>query len=33
MAIITLWNGTEEQCVTTSSSIALSTQIAMDHNI
>lgn len=33
MAIITLWNGTEEQCGTTSSSIALATQIAMDHNI
>ena len=33
MAIITLWNGTEEQCGTTSSAIALATQIAMDHNI
>lgn len=33
MAIITLWNGTEEQCGTTSSSIALATQIAIDHNV
>ena len=33
MAIVTFWNNTEEQCGTTSSSIALATQVAIEHNI
>lgn len=33
MAIVTFWNCTEEQCGTTSSSIALATQVATEHNI
>lgn len=33
MAIVTFWNGTNEQCGTTSSSIALATQVAIEHNI
>ena len=32
MSIITFWNGTKEQCGSTSSSIAFATQMAMDHN-
>jgi len=33
MAIITFWNGTEEQCGTTSSAVAFATQVAIEHNI
>lgn len=33
MAVVTFWNNTEEQCGTTSSSIALATQVAVGHNI
>lgn len=33
MAIVTFWNGTNEQCGTTSSAIALATQVAIEHNI
>lgn len=33
MAIVTFWNCTEEQCGTTSSSIALATHVATEHNI
>lgn len=33
MAVVTFWNNTEEQCGTTSSSIALATQVAVEHNI
>lgn len=33
MAIVTFWNSTEEQCGTTSGSIALATQVAIEHNI
>lgn len=33
MAIVTFWNTTDEQCGTTSSSIALATQVAIEHNI
>ena len=33
MAIVTFWNNTEEQCGTTSSSIALATYVASEHNV
>ena len=33
MAIVTFWNDTGEQCGTTSSSIALATQVAYEHNM
>ena len=33
MAIITVWNGTKEQCGNTLTSVALATQTAIDHNI
>ena len=33
MSIVTFWNGTDEQCGTTSSCIAYATQIAIQHNI
>lgn len=33
MSIVTFWNGTKTQCGTTSSAIALATQIAIDHNM
>ena len=33
MAIITVWNGTKEQCGNTLTSVALATQMAIDHNI
>ncbi len=33
MAIVTFWNGSEEQCGTTSGAVALATQVAIDHNI
>lgn len=33
MAIVTFWNGTNEQCGTTSSAIAFATQVAIEHNI
>ena len=33
MAIVTFWNGTNEQCGTTSGAIALATQVAIEHNI
>ena len=33
MAIVTFWNSTDEQCGTTSGSIALATQVAIEHNI
>ncbi len=33
MAIVTFWNGTNEQCGTTSSSIAFATQLAIEHNV
>ena len=33
MAIVTFWNSTKEQCGTTSSAVALATQVAIEHNI
>ena len=33
MAIVTFWNGTNQQCGSTSSSIAVATQMAIDHNM
>lgn len=33
MSIVTFWNGTKEQCGTTSSSLAFATQTAIEHNI
>lgn len=33
MAIVTFWNGTNEQCGTTSGAIAFATQVAIEHNI
>lgn len=33
MAIVTFWNSTEEHCGTTSSAIALATQVSIEHNI
>lgn len=33
MAIVTFWNNTEEHCGTTSSAVALATQVAIEHNI
>lgn len=33
MAIVTFWNGTNEQCGTTSSAIAFATQVAIEHNV
>ena len=33
MSIVTFWNGSEEQCGTTSGAVALATQVAIDHNI
>ena len=33
MSIVTFWNGTDEQCGTTSSSIAFATLTAIEHNI
>lgn len=33
MSIVTFWNGTSEQTGTTSSSIALATQMAIEHNM
>ena len=33
MSIVTFWNGTDEQCGTTSSSLAFATQTAIEHNM
>ena len=33
MSVVTFWNGTEEQCGSTSSSIAYATYLAIKHNI
>jgi len=33
MPIVTFWNGTKEHCGTTSSSVAFTTQLAMEHNM
>ena len=33
MPIISFWNGTNEQCGTTSASVAFATQLAIEHNI
>ncbi len=33
MSIVTFWNGTDEQCGTTSSSVAFATQTAIEHNM
>lgn len=33
MPIVTFWNGTKEQCGSTSSSLAVATQMAIDHNM
>ena len=33
MAVVTFWNITEEQCGTTSATVALATQVTIEHNI
>lgn len=33
MSVVTFWNGTDEQCGTTSSAMAFATQVSMEHNI
>lgn len=33
MSIVTFWNGTKEQCGSTSSAVAVASQMAIDHNL